>query len=195
MDGRDQKIENNTPLLTQASEKLSVFTVIITYFLFNLYAKSFQNIMHLLIQWPSSINSISFNKWRWELFLLLLSVLCQPFRSPNSTVRVEETVQNTKDVFFILTIPRGMSMTWCLSHSICQLPQGDHEAVFNMDPIAIRRLKWESGEATFSICLTDHISLTIRICAHSQTCPLWEAKYGLLGMQKWHETYSLLLPI
>lgn len=110
MDGRDQKIENNTPLLTQASEKLSVFTVIITYFLFNLYAKSFQNIMHLLIQWPSSINSISFNKWRWELFLLLLSVLCQPFRSPNSTVRVEETVQNIKDVLFILTIPRGMSM-------------------------------------------------------------------------------------
>lgn len=79
--------------------------------------------MHLLIQWPSFINMISFNKWRWEPFLLLLSMLCQPFRLPNPTVTVEETVQYIKDMLFILNISKGISLIWCLFQSISLLSQ------------------------------------------------------------------------
>lgn len=147
-------------------------------------AKNFQNVMHLLIQWPSSINMISFYKWRQEPFRLLLSMLCQPFKSPNSTVTVEKTVQNINSMLFILTISKGIRLIWCLPQSVCLLPQGDHEAVFNMNPIVTRWLRWESGEATFSVCLTDYRSFTIRVCAHSQTCSLWEANTGSWGCTK-----------
>lgn len=106
-------------LLTQASEKfLILWNVMINclYLYVSLFivfssifrVRSFQIVKLLLIQWLSSINTVSFNKWIWEPFLLA-------FNAVKPTATLEGTMQNTEDVLFILTVSRAISLIWSIN--------------------------------------------------------------------------------
>lgn len=80
MDGRDQKIENNNSStntgvwgishLTEGNDCLYLYLTLFIVLSSTSSVRRFQNVRHLWIQWPCLINIVSFNTWKWRLFLL-----------------------------------------------------------------------------------------------------------------------------
>lgn len=102
--------------------------------------------MHLLIQWLSSVNTVSFKKWRWDRFSLL-EILWNQQLHLRKLFKIQRMCCSSWPslgllVWSDLSLPYFLSANLCLNWSIVDLPRHVNGAA-----------KWFSYTQTHTMCV------------------------------------------